>query len=103
MAPVTINATTLRLNTRDLMERVKFKGECFIVETFGRPMVVLISFEDYLRVQEHLYPEEGQATIAPSPELRTVEQPGDSPVLKTPRKKHPKPESAPKETLEPQP
>lgn len=54
MEPETINATRLRIDTRDLMEQVKFNGQRFIVQTFGRPMAVIISFEDYLRVKEHL-------------------------------------------------
>ncbi len=52
--PITINTTDLRIKTRDLMERVKFNGERFIVETFGRPMVVIISLDDFMRVKEIL-------------------------------------------------
>lgn len=54
MKPETINSTDLRLQTRDLMERVKFKGERFIVETFGRPMAVIISWEDFTLMQDML-------------------------------------------------
>lgn len=54
MEPETINSTELRTKTRDLMERVKFNRESFIVETFGRPMAVLISFEDFMLVREYL-------------------------------------------------
>ena len=50
----TIQATFLRLYLRDFMERVKFRGERFIVQTFGRPMMVLISYEDYLLVKHRL-------------------------------------------------
>lgn len=46
-----IPATFLRLHTRDLLERVKYRGERFLIETFGRPMVVLISYDDYLQLQ----------------------------------------------------
>jgi len=48
--PITINTTDLRLKTRDLMERVKFNGEGFIVKTFGRPMAVIISIDEYKRL-----------------------------------------------------
>ncbi len=54
MEPKIINSTELRTKTRDLMERVKFNGEAFVVETFGRPMAVIISFEDFNRVRELL-------------------------------------------------
>ncbi len=54
MEPTRVTATELRLKTRDLVERVKYKGEHLLVENFGRPMVVMISFEDYQRVRESL-------------------------------------------------
>jgi prevent-host-death family protein len=58
MEPTTITATDLRIKTRDLLERVRFKGERFVVENFHRPMVVLISFEDFIRVKEKLIEEQ---------------------------------------------
>jgi prevent-host-death family protein len=51
MEPTKVTATELRLKTRDLIERVKFKGEHLLIENFGRPMVVIISCEDYERVK----------------------------------------------------
>lgn len=54
MEPITITATELRIKTRDLMERVRFNGECFIVENFRRPVAVIISFEDFVRVKKVL-------------------------------------------------
>jgi PHD/YefM family antitoxin component YafN of YafNO toxin-antitoxin module len=44
---VTINSTQLRKQARDIMEEVKFKGKHFIVENFGRPMVAIISTDEY--------------------------------------------------------
>ncbi len=55
MEATVVTATELRLKTRDLMERVKFRGEHFIVENFGRPMAVMISVEDYMRVRDLLH------------------------------------------------
>ncbi len=54
MEPTKVTATELRLKARDLVERVRFKGEHVLIENFGRPMVVIISFEDYLRVKDSL-------------------------------------------------
>ncbi|MBI4761742.1 MAG: type II toxin-antitoxin system Phd/YefM family antitoxin [Chloroflexi bacterium] len=54
MEPETINSTELRTKTRDLMERVKYNGEIFLVETFGRPMAVIISMEDFARIKDFL-------------------------------------------------
>jgi len=47
MEPVVINATDLRVRTREIMERVKYKGERFLVQTFGQPTAVIISVEEY--------------------------------------------------------
>ncbi len=52
MEPVKISATELRQKTRDLMERVHYRGEHLIIENFHRPIAVLISYEDYLRMCE---------------------------------------------------
>ncbi len=57
MEATIVTATELRLKTRDLMERVKFRGEHFIVENFGRPMAVMISVEDYMRIRDLLHAE----------------------------------------------
>ncbi len=54
MEPTKVTATELRLKTRDLVERVRFKGEHLLIENFGHPMVVIISFEDYMRVKDSL-------------------------------------------------
>jgi hypothetical protein len=54
MEPTIITATDLRIKTRDLLQRVQFNGECFIVENFRRPMVALISFDDFMRVKDRL-------------------------------------------------
>lgn len=70
MKAIKINATELRCKTRDLMERVKFNGDCFIVETFGRPMAVIISFDDYQRLKNaHPSPRSGSARRGPRGEL----------------------------------
>ncbi len=54
MVPTKVTATELRLKTRELVERVKYKGEHVVIENFGRPMVVMISFEDYQRLMERI-------------------------------------------------
>ncbi len=54
MEPIKVTATELRLKTRDLVERVRFKGEHLLIENVGRPMGVIISFEDYMQVKDSL-------------------------------------------------
>ncbi|MCC7162897.1 MAG: hypothetical protein IT331_10425 [Anaerolineae bacterium] len=67
MEAETIQATFLRLYLRDFMERVKFRGERFIVQTFGRPMMVLISYEDYLLIKNCLPPASRTLELTMSP------------------------------------
>lgn len=43
----TINATDLRIRTRDIIERARFKGEHFVVHTFGKPVAVILGIEEY--------------------------------------------------------
>ncbi len=52
MEPVKISATELRQKTRDLMERVQYKGEHLLIENFHRPIAVVISYQDYVRYRE---------------------------------------------------
>lgn len=45
--PQVISSTLLRTHTRDILEQAKFRGEHFIVETFGKPMVAIVGVEEY--------------------------------------------------------
>ena len=47
METTTINATELRVQTRDILERARFKGERFMIQTFGRPVAVIMGIEEY--------------------------------------------------------
>jgi prevent-host-death family protein len=42
-----ISATDLRTFTRDILERVKFRGERFLVHTHGRPMAMIVAIEEF--------------------------------------------------------
>jgi prevent-host-death family protein len=42
-----INATDLRVQTRDIIERARFKGEHFIIHNFGKPVAVILGIEEY--------------------------------------------------------
>ena len=44
---IEINATELRSHTRDILERVKYRGERFLVHTHGRPMAVIVAIEEF--------------------------------------------------------
>ncbi len=79
MEPTKVTATELRLKTRDLVERVRFKGEHMLIENFGRPMVVIISFEDYIQVKDSL-------TSLHEPEAPATRRNGHTPPAK--RRRH---------------
>lgn len=50
MEPKVISSTDLRVNTRDVIESAKFKGQHYIVETFGKPMVAIVGIDEYHRL-----------------------------------------------------
>ncbi len=59
MDAVVINSTDLRTRTREVMERVKFRGERFLVQTFGKPSAIIISIEEYERLSKPSTEREG--------------------------------------------
>lgn len=54
MDPIPVSATELRTRARELIERVHYYQERYVVETFGRPMAVIISCEEFEQLQELL-------------------------------------------------
>jgi hypothetical protein len=50
MQPIVIKATDLRVRTRDIMLGVKFKYERYVVESFGKPMAIILNPEEYERL-----------------------------------------------------
>jgi hypothetical protein len=63
--PQVISATQLRTKTRDILELARFRGEHFIVETFGKPMVAIVGIEEYWEiVQDAGHDEESGSTQA---------------------------------------
>lgn len=47
MVTQTIKVTELRNRTREIMQRVRFKSERFLIQNFGEPMAVILSVEEY--------------------------------------------------------
>lgn len=56
--PQVISATMLRIRTRDILEQAKFRGEVFIVETFGKPMVAIVGVDEYWELMNQGSPAE---------------------------------------------
>ncbi len=48
METTAINATQLRTRTRDVIERARFKGERIVIHTFGKPVAVILGFDEYM-------------------------------------------------------
>jgi hypothetical protein len=61
--PEVISATLLRTKTRDILEAAKFGGGHFIVETFGKPMAVIVGVEEYWELVNR-----DQGQVCPEPE-----------------------------------
>ena len=53
--PTPISATELRTQTRDILERARFRREYFVIYTYGKAMAVLVNldeFEDMRRLKD---------------------------------------------------
>ena len=45
-----LSVSELRLNTRDILERVRFLHQRYVIATHGRPMAVVVNIEDWERL-----------------------------------------------------
>jgi prevent-host-death family protein len=43
----TVTSTELQRNTRDIIDYARVRGDTIIVETYGKPMVVILSYDEY--------------------------------------------------------
>lgn len=46
MAATVASATDLRTKTRDMLERAKFTGEHFVLESLGKPMMAIVGVQE---------------------------------------------------------
>ncbi len=42
-----INATDLRIRTREIVEEARFRGAHYVIYTFGKPVAVLLGVDEY--------------------------------------------------------
>lgn len=42
-----INSTDLRIKTRDIIERARFRGTRFVVHAFGKPVAIIMGIDEY--------------------------------------------------------
>lgn len=45
--PKTITSTELQKNTREVIDWTRTRGEPIIVETYGKPMAAILSYDDF--------------------------------------------------------
>jgi hypothetical protein len=45
-----INVTDLRVATREILENAHFRGQHYVVERAGQPMVVILAVDEYERL-----------------------------------------------------
>jgi len=46
----TISVTDLRMTTREILDAAHFKGQHYVVERNGKPVVVVVGVEEYERM-----------------------------------------------------
>jgi prevent-host-death family protein len=73
--PQVISATTLRNKTRDILEQAKFKGEQFVVETFGKPMAVVVGVDEYWELVDQAHRREHPGSEEDTPAGQNSRQP----------------------------
>lgn len=71
----TIQATDLRLHTREIMESVRWQGAVYQVTTFGQPVAMIVPIELFQKWNEL----SGTASVA------TPQVSGTEPIEKTPQ------------------
>jgi prevent-host-death family protein len=73
MEATTISATDLRTQARDIIERARFKSERFVIQTFGKPVAVIIGIDDYLRLLESAKDTQSHSKDKASPQVLQIE------------------------------
>ncbi|MCA9950839.1 MAG: type II toxin-antitoxin system Phd/YefM family antitoxin [Anaerolineales bacterium] len=49
----TVTSTELQKNTRDVIDWTRTKGEAVVIETYGKPMAALLSYDEYQAFAEY--------------------------------------------------
>lgn len=45
--PRVVSSTELQKNTREVIDWARVKGEAVVVETYGKPMAAILSYDEY--------------------------------------------------------
>lgn len=57
-----ISSTELQKKTRQAIDWARMNREAIIIETYGKPMAVLVSYEDYVAYKKYKAQQAGQST-----------------------------------------
>lgn len=68
-----VSSTDLQKNTREIIDWTRVHGEPVIVETYGKPMAVILSYEDYQRwLQDVAARKESAISASEQAELKQI-------------------------------
>ncbi|MFZ1595039.1 MAG: type II toxin-antitoxin system Phd/YefM family antitoxin [Anaerolineae bacterium] len=67
-----LSVSELRLNTRDILEGVKFLHRRFVIATHGRPMAVMVNIEDWERLSGETLVDKAEEGEEREPEVEMV-------------------------------
>ena len=67
-----LSVSELRLNTRDILEGVKFLHRRFVIATHGRPMAVVVNIEDWERLSGETLVDKAEEGEEREPEVEMV-------------------------------
>ncbi|MBK9229297.1 MAG: type II toxin-antitoxin system Phd/YefM family antitoxin [Anaerolineae bacterium] len=67
-----LSVSELRLNTRDILEGVKFLHRRFVIATYGRPMAVVVNIEDWERLSGETLVDRAEEGEEREPEVELV-------------------------------
>ena len=53
MMEKTVSSTELQKHTRDIIDQARTQGMSIVIEIYGKPMVVLLPFDEYQQYRLH--------------------------------------------------
>jgi PHD/YefM family antitoxin component YafN of YafNO toxin-antitoxin module len=60
MMSKTVTSTELQKNSRAIIDWTRLRNEPVIVETYGKPMVAILSYDEYLAYQQYKQAQEAR-------------------------------------------
>ena len=73
--PKVVSSTELQKNTRAIIDWTRVNGEPVVIETYGKPMAAILSYEDYQKWLQYVAAE--KEPVSASSERVKLEQIGE--------------------------